>query len=142
MAKILIVEPDNETMSDIELILQTQGYSTMKCNSVEEALTLTNSSNPDLIISETRFDGMSGYDLLKSINKKENKLEIPFIFLSIVGNERMIRKAMNLGADDFIVKPFAATDLLLSVKARLYKYFKQLDMINSTIPNKKQDKII
>ena len=122
MAQILIVDPNEEILSDIELILQTNNYQTCTSESVEKAILELRNFTPDLILSETRFDGLTGFDLLEF--KQHNKIisGTPFIFLSLANSEQMIRKAMNMGADDFLTKPFAAIDLLLSVKARLHKY--------------------
>lgn len=125
MAKILIIEPNVEISRDVELILKTQNHETKVTNSPEEAFSVLDSFTPELILSETKFDGLTGFDFLKFKQQDKNLFNVPFIFVSIKSNSQIIREAMNMGADDFLTKPFTANDLLLAVKARLLKYSEQ-----------------
>ena len=132
MERILIVDPDEEVLKDIQLILQTHKYKTSIFTSVENAISELPNFTPDLILSETRFDGLTGYDFLEYKLNNDAISNIPFVFVSLESSERKIRKAMNMGADDFLTKPFAAIDLLASIKARLHKYSSQKKRLNSS----------
>ena len=132
MKRILIADPDEEILKDIQLILQTHKYNTRIFTSVENAISELLNFMPDLILSETRFDGLTGYDFLEYKLNNDAISCIPLVFVSLESSELKIRKAMNMGADDFLTKPFSAIDLLASIKARLHKYSGQKNRLNSS----------
>jgi signal transduction histidine kinase len=77
---------------------------------------------PDLVISDVMMPEMDGYDVLRALRTEEETASIPFIFLSAKADIAHIREGMNLGADDYLPKPFSIDELLKAVSTRLSKY--------------------
>ncbi|MBK8946690.1 MAG: response regulator [Ignavibacteriae bacterium] len=118
---ILIVEDDNDVRESLNEILLLNNYQTLLASNVKEALQKIESVKPDLIISDIIMPEYSGLNFLQKIKAVPEFFNIPFIFLTAQSEKDDIREGMNLGADDFISKPFKTSDLLKSVKLRLEK---------------------
>ncbi|RXT06487.1 response regulator transcription factor [Ammoniphilus sp. CFH 90114] len=123
--KILLIEDDADIAGLIEIYLRKSGYEVVQTDHVEEAILLYDSEHPDLIISDIQLPGkLSGYDLCKIIRDKS---QTPFIFISCKGEIEEIIDGIELGADDYLPKPFDPLELMVRVKARLrYKTKKEL----------------
>jgi K+-sensing histidine kinase KdpD len=105
-------------------------------NNADEALNELKKTPPDLILSDVMMPGLSGFELLAEIKKNPSYFTIPFIFLTARAEFADIRKGMNIGSDDYLIKPFRAKELLNSVKIRLEKkelYDKKIDRISENL---------
>lgn len=120
MPTILVIE-DNATMR--ELVLRALGgtYQMLEAEDGETGLKLALEHLPDLVICDISMPGMDGYQVLEEMHRHEQGMEIPFIFLTAFGDQHSMRKGMNLGADDYIVKPFTIPELQTAVQTRLRK---------------------
>ena len=118
--KILIAEDDEMMLKTMAFKLTREGYEVISCNDGKEALDKIFSENPDLIISDIEMPFASGLDIVNKV-KVESKLDIPIIILSAVGFEKTVLKAFDLGADDFITKPFSPNELIVRIKRLLNK---------------------
>lgn len=118
---ILIVEDDFDLRETIKDILEIEGHNIFEADNVKNALLATKNNAPDLIISDILMPGESGIDLLKKIRSVPEFYNLPFIFLTAQSDSRQVRDGMNLGADDYITKPFRKEDLITSVNHRLEK---------------------
>lgn len=116
---ILVVEDDEDMLEVLALLLQDEGYTVLLANSGESALVLLQQEKPDLIISDVTMPGMDGFDLYEQIVGRGEQARIPFIFLTARGKRSDVRKGMELGADDYLVKPFEPEELLNAIKVRL-----------------------
>jgi two-component system sensor histidine kinase/response regulator len=116
---ILVVEDDESMLEILALLLQDEGYRVLLASSGETALTLMQQEKPDLIVSDVTMPGMDGFDLYEHILGRGEWARIPFIFLTARGQRADVRKGMELGADDYLVKPFEPEELLNAVKVRL-----------------------
>lgn len=116
--KILIAEDDEMMLKTIEFRLLKEGYEVISCSDGKEALNKIISENPDLIISDIMMPFVTGLDIVNKV-KIELKLNIPIIILSAVGLEKTVLEAFNLGADDFISKPFSPHELMVRIKRLL-----------------------
>lgn len=127
---ILVVEDDTHLMEGIRDILELNGYDVLTATNGAMGLDVLQAQPipPDLIVSDIMMPRMNGYDFFQSVRDKENWLAIPFIFLTAKGEREDIRKGKRLGAEDYVVKPFDADDLLIAVSAKLDRK-KQLDAI-------------
>lgn len=116
--KILIAEDDLMTLKTMEFRLIKEGYSVIACPDGRVALQKIESENPDIIISDIMMPYFTGLDITNKV-KIEWKLTIPIIILSAAGLEKTALEAFDLGADDFITKPFSPSELIVRVKRLL-----------------------
>ncbi|MBG6063353.1 DNA-binding response OmpR family regulator [Flavobacterium sp. CG_9.1] len=120
MKTILVAEDDEMMSKAMEFKLVREGYKVLLCPNGQIALEKIVSENPDLIISDIMMPFVTGLDIVKKV-KIELKLNIPIIMLSAVGLEKTVLEAFELGADDFITKPFSPNELSVRVKRLLLK---------------------
>lgn len=116
---ILVVEDNLALLEGIQDLLEVSGYRVMIAESAEQALSLLGESQPDLIISDIMMPGMDGYQLYEEVRKRNELVDVPFVFLTARGDKSDIRRGKELGADDYITKPFEEEDLLVVVRAKL-----------------------
>lgn len=121
MKKILLIEDNLEIRENIEEILNFSGYLVLTAKDGLEGISTAKENKPDLIICDIMMPIVDGYGFLHMMQKNEALQFTPLIFLTAKTEKIEIRKGMSLGADDYITKPFDATDLLNSVEARLKK---------------------
>ncbi len=121
MENILIIEDEPDVGKNIAEILETAGYGILEARNGDEALRITGKTVPDMIISDIMMPGRDGYSVLEEMQKSDPLSQIPFIFLTAKTDYAEMRKGMRKGADDYIVKPFKADDLLETVKTRFAK---------------------
>ncbi|MFA6598312.1 MAG: response regulator [Ignavibacteriaceae bacterium] len=121
MKKILIIEDEKPVRTGIKDLLEIKNYSVLEAESGAEGLKLAKEHVPDLIICDIKMPNMDGYEVLKRLNKNETLSSIPFIFLTAKTEMTDLRYGMNLGADDYITKPFMAADLFRAIEVRLSK---------------------
>ena len=121
MKKILIIEDNHEIRENIAEILELDGYNPVQASNGKEGVQLAMSEQPDLIICDIMMPELDGYGVLHILAKKEQTASIPFIFLTAKTERSDVRKGMNLGADDYLTKPFEDTELLDAIEIRLKK---------------------
>jgi len=125
MAKqILCIEDDTDMRSAIALVLEGAGYQMLQAEDGKRGLEMALKAPPDLIICDIRMPGMDGFATLQELRKHQITAKIPFIFLTGEDPRSQMRKGMNLGANDFIMKPFNVEDLIQAVEVR-FKEVKQ-----------------
>lgn len=117
--RILIVDDDNNIAELISLYLTKECYETMIVNDGEAALSAVESYNPNLILLDLMLPGMDGYQVCREVRAKNN---IPIIMLSAKGEIFDKVLGLELGADDYIMKPFDSKELVARVKAVLRRY--------------------
>lgn len=118
MSRILIVDDEDDICQILSYSLQTAGYQTLIAHSAEEAIPLVRTSAPDLILLDIMLDGMSGTQMAAYL-RDEGLMTMPVIFLTALGGENDVLKGFQLGADDYITKPFRITEVLARVAAVL-----------------------
>lgn len=120
--KILLIEDDFDVRSGLIDLLEASGYKAISASSGKEGLTLANEVMPDLIICDIMMPGgLNGYDVLNEIEKDDKLRLIPFIFLTAKGEMSDLRRGMQNGAADYIVKPYDAGELLSAIRLRIEK---------------------
>ena len=117
--KILIVDDDANIAELIELYLTKECFQCMQANDGEEALKKNASFQPDLILLDIMLPGIDGYDVCREIRKTST---VPIIMLSAKGEVFDKVLGLELGADDYIIKPFDSKELVARVKAVLRRY--------------------
>jgi len=121
MEKILIIEDDKSYIENIKILLEEEDFNVTSAINGFDGIELAKNENPDLIICDIMLPDIDGHAILKELRRREKTKLIPFIFLTAKAAMSDLRTGMNLGADDYITKPFRADDLLATIKTRLEK---------------------
>lgn len=121
MPKILIVDDDAQLRSTIQMVLKLKGYEVIDADNGASALKLARAALPDLVISDINMPQADGFTALSDLRKDPTTAAIPLILMTGESDAAGMRKGMELGADDFLAKPFAMNALLKAVEARLKK---------------------
>jgi DNA-binding LytR/AlgR family response regulator len=122
--KILVIEDEGLLRKNLKILLEMANYEVVTACNGEEGLQKFFLSTPDLILCDITMPVKDGYEVIKYFSDNDLLQLIPFIFLTAKGEYQELRKGMELGADDYIVKPFDYEDLFKSIKIRLDKYRK------------------
>ena len=123
--KILIIEDDSTIRSGLKYCLEAEGYEIEESSTANESLKKTNSS--DLILLDVNLPDKSGFELLPEIKKIKN---VPIIFLTANDLETSIVMGLDMGADDYITKPFRTRELISRIKNVLRRSSQIQDKIN------------
>lgn len=119
--KILIIEDNPDILDNISEILELAGYTILKAPNGKQGIETAIDDEPDLIICDIMMPVLDGFGVLHMLQKNEKLQNIPFVFLSAKNERTDVRKGMQMGADDYISKPFDPTDLLNVIEIRLKK---------------------
>lgn len=121
MNSILLIEDNQEILENTAEILELAGYTVFKSNNGKSGVEAAIEHHPDLIISDIMMPKLDGFGVLHLIQKHIELADTPFIFLTARADRENFRKGMEMGADDYITKPFSETELLNAVESRLQK---------------------
>ncbi|GIV81559.1 MAG: hypothetical protein KatS3mg051_0913 [Anaerolineae bacterium] len=138
---ILVVEDDLHLLEGIREILEINGYEVWTATNGEAGLSelQTHRRPPDLIVSDIMMPRMDGYDFFEAVRAEAAWVHIPFIFLTAKGEREDIKRGKRMGAEDYIVKPFDADELLVAISAKLQRR-KQIEQHwQSEVANIKQN---
>ena len=119
--KIAVIEDSMEVCENIASILKLGRYEVFTANNGKEGIELIQQHQPDLILCDIMMPELDGYGVLHLLSKDPATANIPFIYLTAKAEQRDFRIGMNLGADDYITKPFDGLELLKVVELRLKK---------------------
>jgi len=119
MKKILVIEDNKEMLENIAEMLELFNYSVIKASTGGSGVEHAKSDKPELIICDIMLPDFDGYKVLQLLEENPATKGIPFIFLTAKAEKSDIRKGMNMGADDYLTKPFDKADLINAVEARL-----------------------
>lgn len=147
MPKILVIEDEKEICEAIVDTLEFADYDVYMASDGVQGIAAAKEIVPDLVICDVMMPELDGYGVLLQMNQIPTLAQIPFIFLTARASRADIRQGMNLGADDYITKPFTAVELLDAVQVRLQKSALQslgeqsvrrqnlIDYVNLTLPH-------
>ena len=122
MKKILVIEDEKAIRENIKELLEAEHYEVYEASNGKEGITKTRKIKPHLILCDIMMPGLNGYEVIKAINSDLSSTLIPFIFLTAKVERADLRKGMELGADDYIFKPYDVDELIRAVHTRLIKY--------------------
>jgi two-component system, sensor histidine kinase and response regulator len=122
MPRILVVEDEPTILANILQILEIGGYDAIGAENGLEGIELARRSSPDLIISDIMMPDADGYDVLLNIRNDAAMSMTPFIFLTALADKAAMRQGFEFGADDYLTKPFTASELLVAVSTRLERH--------------------
>ena len=120
-ARILVVEDDSAIRATLIDILELNGYSTLQAANGPDGLALARQHRPDLILTDIAMPGLNGFAFITALRADEHTRPTPLIIISAAVEPERMRQGMDLGAEDFIVKPFTEGQVLASIRARLEK---------------------
>ncbi len=121
MKKILLIEDDVTVRENTAELLQLSEYEVITSNDGRQGCIKAQAELPDIIICDIMMPEMDGYGVLQELSGNIKTANIPFIFLSAKTEHKDIRRGMDLGADDYLTKPFEEVDLLGAIESRLAK---------------------
>ena len=119
MNKILVIDDENSIRINLVELLEAEGFHALSAENGLAGLRLAQQSLPDLIICDIMMPGLDGYEVLEHLRQEPTTATIPFIFLTARAGTADQRQGMNLGADDYLVKPFTRDELFTAIRTRL-----------------------
>src|SRR5688572_17174772 len=119
--KVLVIDDTEEIRIIIAESLNLYGFLTLSAEDGASGIEMARKHTPDLIICDINMPNMDGYATLTALREEETTATIPFVFLSGASDKINMRRGMELGADDYLTKPFTHKELMAAVNARLEK---------------------
>ncbi|WP_432714310.1 response regulator [Pedobacter sp.] len=138
MKTILIIEDNFDIRESCIEILELSGYRVLQADNGKLGLKLALQHHPDLILCDIMIPEIDGYGVLYVLNKNDNTADIPFIFLTGKYDLIDFRKGMEMGADDYLIKPFDNIDLLHAIETRISKHLRQRSYQSTTLENRRK----
>ena len=121
MKKILLIEDDVVLRENTAELLELSNYNVITAPNGKIGVELASNNLPDIIVCDIMIPELDGYGVLDALTKSDKTKHIPFIFLSAKTERSDVRRGMDLGADDYITKPFTEDELVSAIKSRLAK---------------------
>src|SRR5215218_6537317 len=119
--KVLVIEDNNDIRENTAEILELAGYKTFTAENGKKGIELALREMPSVIVCDIMMPELDGYGVLHMLRKNQETQNIPFIFLTAKTERSDFRRGMEMGADDYITKPFEDIELLNAVEVRLKK---------------------
>lgn len=138
MNTILVIEDEQKLLESLETMLQTFGFKTISSINGRNGLELLSQNYEDisLILCDINLPDIDGYEVLGEAKSSKLFYKIPFVFLSAYADEKDIRAGMDLGADDYLTKPFTAKQLIKTITARIRIQTEVKEKVESEINEK------
>lgn len=127
LTKILVVDDDTVLTKTLEQVLQSEMYYPIVAHTAEDGLRLALLEKPDLILLDVMIPAMGGWEMCRRLRQKSN---VPVIFLTALGTSNDVVYGLEIGADDYIIKPFEPPVILARIKAQLRRM-----SVNTETPN-------
>lgn len=128
MKRILIIEDDIALQDTLDNLLQLEGFKTVMADNGKNGVELAKKHLPDLVICDIMMPEMGGFEVILELQNNDTTALIPFMFLTAKSEIKDFRNGMQLGADDYIMKPFNNEELIKAIHFRIQK---QEKIINS-----------
>jgi two-component system sensor histidine kinase/response regulator len=138
MTKVLVIDDEKTIRDVIAITLRKNGFEVITAANGAEGLELARKQLPDLIISDVRMVLVDGYEVLTAIRNNPSTASIPFIMVTSLSSLEKMRQGMELGADDFLPKPFTPSQLIAAVNARLQKHRVLIQQAESKLESLRQ----
>jgi diguanylate cyclase (GGDEF)-like protein len=116
---ILIAEDEPSLRENLQWMLELEGYRVRCASNGEEAFAMAQQELPDLVLTDVMMPRLDGYGLIKALRGDSQTSTVPIVMLTAKADRRDVRTGMNLGADDYLTKPYRRDELLEAVRARL-----------------------
>ncbi len=133
MTKILVIEDEADTLENLVLMLEMEGFKASGAPNGKAGVAAAKRDLPDIILCDVTMPELDGYGVLEVLRSHAPTASIPFIFLTAKGERGDLRTGMNLGADDYLVKPASAAEVLEAIEARLERHERQREAAEATV---------
>jgi|688.fasta_scaffold08170_22 diguanylate cyclase (GGDEF)-like protein len=138
MTTILVIEDELPIRELIAEMLMLEDFEVLQAGNGREGIEIAQSQCPNLIICDVMMPVLDGYGVLTALQQDTITASIPFVFLTARGTKQDIRYGMNLGADDYLIKPFTQDELLDAISIRLRKQANSLQQYRSELESKQE----
>ncbi len=138
MKTILVIEDELNVRESLVDLLQVEGFKAIAAENGRMGLTIAHDIHPDLVLCDVSMPEVDGFKVLENLREHPDTGATPFIFLSARATKLDMRRGMELGADDYLFKPFTTDELLSAISARLNKQaalIQQLGTPTTTTPS-------
>ncbi len=145
MTKILVIEDEFDIRDEVMNWLQFEGYAVVGAENGKQGLAAIHAEQPDLVLCDINMPEMDGHEVLIELRSNGHYAQIPFVFLTAAVDRDAIRQGMNLGADDYITKPFNHADVVNAVRTRLDKLEQiqsQIDHLSRVIDVEREQRLL
>jgi DNA-binding response OmpR family regulator len=115
-AHILVIDDDHDMLDMVQDALEIEGYSVIVSDNGEEALERVQQDHPDLVLLDIKMPGLDGYQVLQKIRATSS---VPVIMLTAIQEPHSVSHSLDLGADDYVKKPFSIQELMAHIRAKL-----------------------
>jgi diguanylate cyclase (GGDEF)-like protein len=133
MTKILVIEDELTVRENLLELLEAEGFDAIGTENGRSGVQLAQESLPDLILCDVMMPELDGFGVLNAVRQNPLIAAVPFIFLTAKATKEDLRQGMNLGADDYLTKPFTRAELLSAIAARLKKQTTIADQYNTAL---------
>lgn len=131
--KILIIEDTADIRESVAEILELAGHTVYEAGNGKEGVEMARAHMPDIILCDIMMPELDGYGVLHMLGKTPETAQIPFIFLTAKADRVDLRKAMDMGADDYLTKPFDDVELLNAIESRMKKKERQKEFYSKSL---------
>ena len=121
MTRLLVIDDDTALRQRCAALLRLEGFDVIEAGDGSAGLAAARRHKPELVICDIQMPGADGHEVLRALREDAVVGDMPFIFLTGLGAMPDLRRGMNLGADDYLVKPVEPAELLAAVRARLQR---------------------
>lgn len=125
MYNIILIEDDQGLSDNIEYFLHKESFNVFKFSSAKQFLQEIDNIKVDLIICDVMMPDVDGFELLSELKNSNKNINVPFIYLTALTDMKALRKGMNLGATDFLTKPFQKDELINVINLRIQEFGKR-----------------
>ncbi|MCB0117678.1 MAG: response regulator transcription factor [Anaerolineales bacterium] len=125
IAKILVIDDDTAITELMSMLLKTFGFDVLTTNIASEGIKLAYEAEPNVILLDLMMPDLDGWQVCKAIRQKSN---VPILVLSAINDPRMVASVLDVGADDFLVKPVPSGVLVANIKKLIRRNTGALDM--------------
>jgi len=134
MKTILVIEDELNVRESLIDLLEIEGFRAISADNGRIGLSMAQSEHPDLVLCDVQMPGLDGFTVLQNLREHPDTGAIPFIFLTARATKIDFRRGMELGADDYLFKPFTVDELLSAISARLNKQAALIQQLGSPSP--------
>lgn len=138
--RILVIEDETGIRENLREMLEAEGFAVEEADCGVDGIRHAVSDPPDLVVCDVMMPGKDGFEVLADLRGREATSHLPFLFLTARADRGSLRKGMELGAEDYLTKPFSRTELLAAVRTRLQRseslagiYRRQLGTLRNTL---------
>jgi DNA-binding response OmpR family regulator len=121
MKRVLLIEDDTVLRENTAELLELSNYEVLTAANGQLGLAMAKQEKPDIVVCDIMMPVLDGYGVLEGLSKNDDTKFIPFIFLSAKTERQDVRKGMDLGADDYITKPFSENEIISAIESRIAK---------------------